>query len=706
MGRTAEVLGDKARARASYQTAARETDTFHGLLAMQKLSARPPGAELRAAGAPEPTSQPSGSPTTAPPRRSRSPARRSFGRSVTRVFLLNLPKIEKDEAWAAMAAHFARVTGDTQTAVRIGKAAIAQRPQPRLLQLSGARAAEIHAAASAARDGDAVGPRPPGDRVQQRYGLERRRAGILQVMKVTANHICRDYKIKCTHDRLLTDDSYNIMIASAYVADRMAEWQGSYVLALSSYNAGPGRTRQWIKEFGDPRTAAVDPIDWIERIPFEETRRYVAKVLSNIQIYRARLGEEATALRLDEDLIGRGRRPRTEPAGIAQDEHGKLTRIVELDALACPLAAGDPFIGREVRLDDDDRRSLRGHVLHVPRRAPAARAPLSRGGRQGRHARPALCLPGLTRNGRDFHDLAVALSRRSNTPRTVYTLDYRGRGLSDFDPDWRNYTSPIEMLDVLDFMTVSGLHDAAVIGTSRGGLITMLMAAAQPTTIGAVVLNDIGPVIEHEGLARISGYVGRVPLPFSWPDAARMVRELNRRHFPEISETVWEEVAHQWYNERNGKPAPGYDSNLGNALSVLDGPMPALWPQFEALKRVPLMVVRGENSDILTARRWMRCAGGTPRWRPSRCPTRAMRRCSRTRRPSRRSATSSPRPMPDGSSPRWLRLRLRRGQSVSERPVSQFTTSPSHSLATKSRRRRPSTGEANNIHASPGPAVR
>jgi pimeloyl-ACP methyl ester carboxylesterase len=157
------------------------------------------------------------------------------------------------------------------------------------------------------------------------------------------------------------------------------------------------------------------------------------------------------------------------------------------------------------------------------------------------------------------------------------------------------------MLDVIDFITLTGLYDAALIGTSRGGLITMLLASAQPTAIGAVVLNDIGPVIEHEGLARISGYVGRVPLPISWPDAARMMRELNRRHFPEISDTVWEDVSRQWYNEKNGKPAPGYDSNLGNALSVLDGPLPALWPQFEALKRVPLMVVRGENSDILTA---------------------------------------------------------------------------------------------------------
>jgi len=235
------------------------------------------------------------------------------------------------------------------------------------------------------------------------------------------------------------------------------------------------------------------------------------------------------------------------------------------------------------------RDGLRLHARRYP--APAGTT----------RVRPVLCLAGLTRNGRDFHDLAVALSRRSSTPRMVYTLDYRGRGQSDFDPDWRNYSIHAEMLDVLDFIALTDLSDAAFIGTSRGGLITMLIAAAQPTAIGAAVLNDIGPVIEHEGLARISSYVGRVPLPISWQDAARMMRELNRRQFPEISDAVWEDAARQWYNEKNGRPAPGYDPSLGNALSVLDGPLPALWPQFEALKRVPLMVLRGENSDILTA---------------------------------------------------------------------------------------------------------
>lgn len=248
------------------------------------------------------------------------------------------------------------------------------------------------------------------------------------------------------------------------------------------------------------------------------------------------------------------------------------------------MTAGEPF--EDIYFTARDGLRLHGRCYHS---------------KSASGARPALCLAGLTRNGRDFHDLAVALSQRPSGSRTVYTLDYRGRGLSDFDPNWQNYSLSVEMLDVLDFITLTGLHDAALIGTSRGGLITMLLAAARPTAIGAAVLNDIGPVIEHDGLARISGYVGRVPLPYSWPDAARMTRELNRRQFPEISDRVWEEVARQWYNDKNDKPAPGYDSNLGKALSVLDGPLPALWPQFEALKRVPLLIVRGENSDILTA---------------------------------------------------------------------------------------------------------
>lgn len=221
--------------------------------------------------------------------------------------------------------------------------------------------------------------------------------------------------------------------------------------------------------------------------------------------------------------------------------------------------------------------------------------------RDGTERRPLLCLAGLTRNGRDFHVFAEDIARRADAPRDVYTFDYRGRGFSESDPEWQNYTVPLEMVDVLDFMTVTGLSQPAIIGTSRGGLIAIVMAAAQPRSVGPVVLNDIGPVIEQKGLGRISAYVGRIPLPGSWKEAGALVHDMGRRAFPGISAEEWVDVAKQWFNEHKGRPAPGYDAALSNALSVLDGPIPKLWPQFEALKRVPVLVLRGENSDILSA---------------------------------------------------------------------------------------------------------
>lgn len=219
----------------------------------------------------------------------------------------------------------------------------------------------------------------------------------------------------------------------------------------------------------------------------------------------------------------------------------------------------------------------------------------------GVERRPVLCLAGLTRNGRDFNVIAEALSQHREAPRDVYTLDYRGRGLSENDADWKNYTVPYEAIDVLDFMTITGTAGAAIIGTSRGGLIAMALAAMQPRSLGPVVLNDIGPVIEQKGLGRISAYVGRIPLPASWKEAGALVHDMGRKAFPRVPTEEWVEVAKQWFNEHKGRPAPGYDPELSNALSVLDGPIPALWPQFEALKRVPVMVLRGETSDILSA---------------------------------------------------------------------------------------------------------
>ncbi|MDH4982948.1 lytic transglycosylase domain-containing protein [Hyphomicrobium sp. D-2] len=300
LGRTAEVRGDKKAARASYEKAASFNDTFHGLLALQKLN--PGSRALRF----DPPAMPSADLakrfTSHPAMRAAAIADRAkLGRHITRVFLLSGARIENDEAWAAMAAHLARVTDDTQTSVRIGKAAIARGLN--LIYYS----YPIHALPK-------YDPLRPPPETAYLLGLARQETefntstvsgagarGILQVMKITANHVCKDYKIKCNHGRLLNDASYNTMIASAYVADRLDDWKGSYVLGLPSYNAGPGRTRQWVREFGDPREAGIDPVDWIERIPIEETRSYVAKVLSNIQVYRARLGVDSP-LRIEDDL--------------------------------------------------------------------------------------------------------------------------------------------------------------------------------------------------------------------------------------------------------------------------------------------------------------------------------------------------------------------------------------------------------------------
>lgn len=235
---------------------------------------------------------------------------------------------------------------------------------------------------------------------------------------------------------------------------------------------------------------------------------------------------------------------------------------------------------------------LRLHVGHYT--APADDRP---------RGRPAVCLPGLTRNGRDFHSLAEHLTTTAGTARDVYCLDYRGRGQSDRDPDWSNYTPYVELLDVLDFLTLAGLHDTAIIGTSRGGLITMMMAAARPTAIGVAVLNDIGPVIEPDGLRRIAGYVGKTPPPASWEEAVQVAKSLNQADFPVIGDDEWRDIARQWFADEDGRPVPDYDPGLGRAFADMDPTVapPPMWPQFTALSAMPALVIRGENSDLLSA---------------------------------------------------------------------------------------------------------
>lgn len=216
--------------------------------------------------------------------------------------------------------------------------------------------------------------------------------------------------------------------------------------------------------------------------------------------------------------------------------------------------------------------------------------------------RPIICLPGLTRNSSDFHTLASFLSSHPSRPRDVYCPDYRGRGKSDYDPDWRNYSPFIELLDILDLMAIRSLERAAIIGTSRGGIIAMLMAVVRPNAIASLVLNDIGPEIETAGLARIMGYAGKVPVPLSWDEATNLVRSMNKRFFTNLTDDEWADLARQLFAESNGRPAASYDAKLASALSEIDisQKIPTMWTQFEALKQIPVLVLRGENSDLLS----------------------------------------------------------------------------------------------------------
>ena len=216
---------------------------------------------------------------------------------------------------------------------------------------------------------------------------------------------------------------------------------------------------------------------------------------------------------------------------------------------------------------------------------------------------PVICLPGLARTAADFAELAAALAGDPDRPRRVLALDYRGRGLSDHDRDPANYTIAVELADVLAVLIAQEVERAAFLGTSRGGLLTMVLATERPTVIAGVVLNDIGPVIEPQGLMRIKSYVGKLPAPHNIEDGAEVLRRLFADQFPKLGDADWQSWARKTWREDVGRLMPTYDTRLALGLAAIDleHPLPPLWEQFDALADVPLMVIRGGNSDILSA---------------------------------------------------------------------------------------------------------
>jgi len=214
-------------------------------------------------------------------------------------------------------------------------------------------------------------------------------------------------------------------------------------------------------------------------------------------------------------------------------------------------------------------------------------------------ARPAVvCLPGLTRTTADFDALAGALAA---TGRRVLALDSRGRGRSDYDRNSENYSLPVELADLMTVLTAREARPAVFVGASRGGLLTMLLAAAQPASIAGVIFNDIGPAIEPKGLMRLKGYVGKIPQPRNEDEGAEILRRLFGQQFPSLDDVAWRAFVRRTWRVEGDRYVPTSDPKLADTLRSIDPevPVPTMWPQFDALAGVPVMVVRGENSDIL-----------------------------------------------------------------------------------------------------------
>ncbi|PWJ92882.1 pimeloyl-ACP methyl ester carboxylesterase [Mesorhizobium loti] len=215
---------------------------------------------------------------------------------------------------------------------------------------------------------------------------------------------------------------------------------------------------------------------------------------------------------------------------------------------------------------------------------------------------PVVCLAGLTRNAKDFHELALDLSARSATPRKVVAFDYRGRGQSAYDPEVKNYNVGVEAGDILAGLAALSIGEAAFIGTSRGGLIIHVLGMMRPAVLKAIVFNDIGPVIEAAGLAHIQSYLERDPMPKTRAQATAAQRGVHGKDFSALAGADWDRMVWALNRETDAGLVPDFDPKLVDTVASLDltQPLPDLWPQFEALAAIPLLAIRGANSRLLS----------------------------------------------------------------------------------------------------------
>jgi pimeloyl-ACP methyl ester carboxylesterase len=217
-------------------------------------------------------------------------------------------------------------------------------------------------------------------------------------------------------------------------------------------------------------------------------------------------------------------------------------------------------------------------------------------------AHSIVCLPGLARTAADFHPLATALAADPAKPRLVLALDYRGHGQSQYDRNPNNYTIRVALADLSAVLAALEITSAIFVGTSFGGVLAMMLAVLPPIAVAGVILNDIGPVIEPRGLVRIKQYVGKLPVPRTLEEGAEILRWWFNAQFPKLAPQDWIAFAQRTWREHRGALMPNHDLKLARALrGVSLERLPTLWDQFDALAHIPLMVIRGANSDMLAS---------------------------------------------------------------------------------------------------------
>ncbi|MEL6207245.1 MAG: alpha/beta hydrolase [Pseudomonadota bacterium] len=212
---------------------------------------------------------------------------------------------------------------------------------------------------------------------------------------------------------------------------------------------------------------------------------------------------------------------------------------------------------------------------------------------------PLLCLPGLTRNMADFEPVVDAFGDVAR----IIRLDPRGRGASDYDPDWRNYNLIRESRDALELLSHLGLDRASILGTSRGGLIALSLGVAQADRLLGAVFVDVGPAIDPKGLAQIMGYLGNRPPYRSYEDAADRLPDDMAPRFTNVPRETWRAFAERVWREAPDGLDLRYDPMLRKAVleASAAGALPDLWPLFDHFHEMPTALIRGANPDLLTA---------------------------------------------------------------------------------------------------------